>query len=209
VAGLLILQDQGLPPPGRVDLFTSLAPVLAAIPVALLVVRTYPLVLPRLARLAGRRRGVVMVVGLARGSSAALAGPLPAFALILAFAVVAFAAMARAAVARADISASWQAVGADAVVVAPPTGPGLTAAARRTITGVPGVRRAATISVIAGTSGQGVSLPVASWTRGSTRRSPPAPPRHGSRPPRWPGRAGPPHQPARCRCSYRPRAGPS
>ncbi|HYA50923.1 MAG TPA: hypothetical protein VEG33_07100, partial [Streptosporangiaceae bacterium] len=63
VAGLLILRDQGLPPPGRVDLFTSLAPVLAAIPVALLVVRTYPLVLPRLARLAGRRRGVVMVVG--------------------------------------------------------------------------------------------------------------------------------------------------
>jgi putative ABC transport system permease protein len=161
VAGLLILRDQGLPPPGRVDLFTSLAPVLAAIPVALLVVRTYPLVLPRLARLAGRRRGVVMVVGLARGSSAAQAGTLPAFALILAFAVVAFAAMARAAVVRADISASWQAVGADAVVVAPPTGPGLTAAARRTITGVPGVQRAAAISVTAGTSGQGVSLPVA------------------------------------------------
>ena len=49
VAGLVILRDQGLPPPGTVDLFTSLAPVLAAIPVALLVVRTYPLVLRQLA----------------------------------------------------------------------------------------------------------------------------------------------------------------
>ena len=161
VAGLVILRDQGLPPPGSVDLFTSLAPVLAAIPVALLVVRTYPLVLRRLTRLAGRRRGVVMVVGLARGSSAAQAGTLPAFALILAFAVVAFAAMARGAVARANIVASWQAAGADAVVAAPPTGPGLTAAAQRLIIGVPGVQHAATISVITGTLPQGVSLPVA------------------------------------------------
>ena len=161
VAGLVILRDQGLPPPGRVDLFTSLAPVLAAIPVALLVVRAYPLVLRQLARPAGRRRGVVMVVGLARGSSAARAGTLPAFALILAFAVVAFAAMARGAVTRAEISASWRAVGADAVVAAPPTGPGLTTAARRLITAVPGVRRAATVAVTTGTSGRGVSLPVA------------------------------------------------
>ena len=161
VAGLVILRDQGLPPPGSVDLFTSLAPVLAAIPVALLVVRIYPLVLRRLTRLAGRRRGVVMVVGLARGSSAAQAGALPAFALILAFAVVAFATMARGAVAQANIVASWQAVGADAVVTAPPTGPGLTAAARRLITGVPGVQHATTISVTTGTLAQGVSLPVA------------------------------------------------
>ncbi|HKA96826.1 MAG TPA: hypothetical protein VKD66_11230, partial [Streptosporangiaceae bacterium] len=161
VAGLVILREQGLPPPGSVDLFTSLAPVLAAIPVALVVVRAYPPVVRRLAKLAGRRRGVVMVVGLARGSAAAQTGALPAFALILAFAVVAFAAMARGGVARAGISASWQAVGADAVVSAPPTGPGLTAGARRLITGVPGVRHAATISVTTGTTDQGVSLPVA------------------------------------------------
>jgi len=102
-----------------------------------------------------------MVVGLARGSSAAQAGTLTAFALILAFAVVAFAAMTRAGVARADISASWQAAGADAVVSAPPTGPGLTTAAQRLITGVPGVQRVARISVTTGTSDQGVSLRVA------------------------------------------------
>ena len=131
-----------------------------AIPIALLVVRTYPLVLQQLTRLAGRRRGVVMVVGLARGSAAARAGTLPAFALILAVAVIAFAGMARGGVARADISASWQAAGADAVVTAPATGPGITPAAQRLITGVPGVQRAATISVTTGTSDQGLSLPV-------------------------------------------------
>ncbi len=59
----------------------------------------YPVVLRQLTRLAGRRRGVVLIVGFARGSAAAQAGVLPAFALVLAFAVVAFAAMARGAVA--------------------------------------------------------------------------------------------------------------
>src|SRR5262249_56991669 len=100
------------------------------------------------------RRGVVMVVGLARGSSAAWTGTLPAFALILAFAVVAFAAMARGAVARANIVASWQAVGADAVVATPPTGQGLTAAARRLITGVPAVHHSTAISATTRTSAQ-------------------------------------------------------
>src|SRR5207302_1949316 len=70
-------------------------------------------------------------------------------------------AMARGAVRQAGIAAPWQAVGAGAVVAAPPPGPGLTPAARRLITGGPGVQRAATISVTTGTSGQGVSLPVA------------------------------------------------
>jgi putative ABC transport system permease protein len=160
VGGLVILRRQGLPPPGSVDLFTSLAPVLVAIPVALVIIRAYPPVLRRLARLAGRRRGVVMVVGLARGSAAARAGGLPAFALILAFAVVAFATMARGAVARAGVAASWQASAADAVITAPATGPGMTPAVQRLITGVPGTRRAATVAVTTGTSGEGLPLRV-------------------------------------------------
>ena len=69
--------------------------------------------------------------------------------------------MTRAGVARSNISASWQAAGADAVVAAPPTGPGLTTATQRLITGVPGAQRVARISVTTGTSDQGVSLPVA------------------------------------------------
>ena len=185
--GLVLLRQQGLPPPGSVDLFTSAAPVLVAIPVALLVMRGYPVVLRRLARLAGRRRGVVMVVGLARGGTAAQAAVLPTFALVLAFAVIAFAAMARGAVQRADVVASWQAAGADAVVTAPAVGPGITPAAQRVISGVPGAQRFATIALTGGTSGQGMpDTRRPSSTRGSTRRSPP--PRRPRRFPRphWP-----------------------
>ena len=160
VGGLVLLRQQGLPPPGSVDLFTSAAPVLVAIPVALLVLRAYPLVLRQLARLAGRRRGVVMVVGLARGGTAAQAAVLPTFALVLAFAVIAFAAMARDAVQRADVVASWQTAGADAIVTAPDVGPGITPAAQRQISGVPGVQRFAAISLTEGTSGQGIQIPV-------------------------------------------------
>ena len=158
--GLILLRQQGLPPPGQVDLFTSAAPVLVAIPVALLVMRAYPVLLRQLARLARRRRGVVLLVGFARGRAAAQAGVLPAFALVLAFAVIAFAGMARSAVARADVAASWQVAGADAVVTAPPVGPGITPAAQRQITAVPGVRRWAAVAVAQGTSGQGLQLPV-------------------------------------------------
>ena len=160
VGGLILLRQQGLPPPGQVDLFTSAAPVLVAIPVALLVMRAYPVLLRQLARLARRRRGVVLLVGFARGRAAARVGVLPAFALVLAFAVIAFAGMARSAVARADVAASWQVAGADAVVTAPPVGPGITPAAQRQITAVPGVRRWAAVAVAQGTSGQGLQLPV-------------------------------------------------
>jgi putative ABC transport system permease protein len=143
-----------------VDLFTSAAPVLVAIPVALLVMRAYPVLLRQLVRLTRRRRGVVLLVGFARGRAAAQAGVLPAFALVLAFAVIAFAGMARSAVASADVAASWQVAGADAVVTAPAVGPGITPAAQRQITRVPGVRRWAAVAVTQGTSGQGLQLPV-------------------------------------------------
>jgi putative ABC transport system permease protein len=160
VGGLVILRQQGLPPPGSVDLFTSAAPVLVAIPAALLVLRGYPLALRQLGRLAGRRRGVVMVVGLARGNTAAQAAVLPTFALVLAFTVVAFAGMARGAVQRGDVAASWQAAGADAVVTAPVVGPGITPAAEHTIARVPGVRRFVMLSLDLATSAVGQQIPV-------------------------------------------------
>ena len=159
-AGLVVLRQQGLPPPGSVDLFTSAAPVLVAVPVAVLLIRAYPPVLRQLTRLAGQRRGVVRVVGLARGGAAAQAGVLSTFGLVLAFAVVAFAMMARGAVQRADVTASWQAAGADATVAAPPVGAGITPAAQHLIAGVPGVQRFATLSLGVGTSGQGLQIPV-------------------------------------------------
>jgi putative ABC transport system permease protein len=161
VGGLVILRQQGLPPPGSIDLFTAAAPVLVAIPAALLVMRGYPLVLRQLTRVTERRRGVVMIVGLARGSAAAQAGVLPAFALVLAFAVAAFAGMARSAVAAANVAASWQTARADATITAPEVGPRITPAAQRAIAGVPGVRRATAVAVASGTSGRGLNLPVA------------------------------------------------
>jgi len=161
VGGLVILRQQGLPPPGSIDLFTAAAPVLVAIPVALLVMRGYPLVLRLLGRTTRRRRGVVMIVGLARGSAAAQAGVLPAFALVLAFAVAAFAGMARSAVAAANVAASWQTAGADATITAPEAGPGLTPAALRAIAGVRGVQRTTAVAVATATSDQGFNLPVA------------------------------------------------
>jgi putative ABC transport system permease protein len=160
VGGLVILRQQGLPPPGSVDLFTSAAPVLAAIPVAVLVMRCYPLVLRHLARLAQRRPGVVMVVGFARGSSTAGTAVLPAFALVLALAVTAFAAMARDAVASAASLASWQATGADAVVSAPAQKARATAAALPAVRRVPGVTAVSTVAVTSGQSGQGLPVTV-------------------------------------------------
>jgi putative ABC transport system permease protein len=161
VGGLIILRQQGLPPPGSIDLFTAAAPVLVAIPAALLVMRGYPFVLRLFTRMTGRRRGVVMIVGLARGSAAGQAGVLPAFALVLAFAVTAFAGMARSAVAAANVAASWQTAGADATIAAPEAGPGITPAAQRAIAGVPGVQRTTVVAVTTATSGQGLNLPVA------------------------------------------------
>ena len=134
--------------------------MLAAVPVALLIMRAYPVGLRWLTRLSRRRRGVVLVVGFARGRAAAQASLLPVFALVLAFTVIAFAAMARGAVARADVAASWSATGADALVTAPEAGPGIIPAAQREITRVPGVQRSAAVSVATGTSGQGLQLTV-------------------------------------------------
>src|SRR5260370_36175175 len=109
-------RQQCLPASGSMDLFTSAAPVLVAIPVSLLVMRAYPLILRLLTRLAGRRRGVVLVVGFARGSAAAQAGMLPALALVLAFAVIAFAVMARGGGGRPDVSACLAAASAHSLV---------------------------------------------------------------------------------------------
>ena len=158
--GLILLRQQGLPPPGQVDLFTSAAPVLAALPVAALVMRAYPVVLAAAGPAGPAAPRDVLLVGFAHGSATTAARALPAFALVLTFAVIAFAGMARGAVTRADVMASWQAAGADALVTTPAAGAGITPAAQHLITTVPGVRRSAAAAVVQGTSGQGLQLPV-------------------------------------------------
>jgi putative ABC transport system permease protein len=161
VGGLVLLRIQGLPAVGRYDLYLSAAPALVAIPAAVLVVRGYPVVLRALLRLAGARRGVTGYVGLARSARTSLTAVLPAFALVLALAVIAFGAMVRDAVQRGEVAASWQETGADAVVGTVGSGISLPTAAQQAIAAVPGVRRTATVLETQGAIGPtGLDTPV-------------------------------------------------
>jgi len=140
IGGLVLLRDQERP---GGDLYTELAPVLIAIPAALVVMRCYPLVLRGLLRLAGTLPGATTFVGLARAARTAPRAVLPTFALILALTAIGFGTMTRAAVARGEVTASWQHVGADAVVNATTYPGSVTPRALRAISAVPGVQHIA------------------------------------------------------------------
>ena len=157
--GLIELRQQGLPSSGGVNFYISAAPVLVAIPAAVLVIRLSPLVLRGLLRIAAARPGVTAFVGFARAARASLAAMLPAFALVLALTVVAFGFMVRTAVLRGQTGASWQTTGADAVISLSPAAP-LTPARQHAIAAVPGVRRTAAALVTAGTPGSRAPLTV-------------------------------------------------
>ena len=144
--GLILLHDQGLAP-GSPDPYASLAPVLVAVPVAVIVLRCYPAAIRPLLRLTGRRRGVTAFVGLARAVRTAPTAALPVFALVLALTLVAFAGMVRSAVLRGEVAASWQEVGADAAISSPFA---LSPAQLRAISAVPGVQRTAALTVTTG-----------------------------------------------------------
>ena len=87
--GLVVLRDQGLSS-GSSGLYTSAAPVLMAIGVAVVVLRCYPPLVRELARIAGLSRGVVAFVGLTRATRTPPGTVLPSFALVLVLAMVAF-----------------------------------------------------------------------------------------------------------------------
>ena len=86
------------------NLYTSAAPVLVAIPAVIVVLRIYPLILRGLLRGAARGRSATGFLGLAIAARAALTRVLPAFALVLAITVAAFAGMVRNAVTHGEIS---------------------------------------------------------------------------------------------------------
>ena len=122
--GLIVARQQGVSGP---DPLTSAAPVLVAIPAGVLAVRLYPVLARGLLRAAGLRRGAVAYLGFARAARTTMISVLPAFALVLVLAVISFGGMVRAAVTRGEVAASWQQVGADAVIntqnVQPPLSP--------------------------------------------------------------------------------------
>ena len=158
VGGLVVLRNQGLSS-GNSGLYPSAAPVLVAIPVAVVVLRCYPPLARELARIAGLSRGVVAFVGLARATRTPPGAVLPSFALVLVLAMVAFPEMISTAVTRSQVAASWQQVGADAIVAAP-QGRVITPALQRQISSVPGVVSTAAAVVDAGTLPAGSELSV-------------------------------------------------
>jgi putative ABC transport system permease protein len=159
IAGILVFRQEGTASPttgagagagaaAGVNLYTSAAPVLIAIPAVIVVLRLYPLLLRGLLRGSARRAGATSFLGLARAARTALTPALPAFALVLALTVAAFAGMVRDAVTRGEVTASWQAAGADATVnlSGPLTGGEvITPAVVRAVAGVPGVTHAVAV----------------------------------------------------------------
>jgi putative ABC transport system permease protein len=146
VAGIVVFRQQGTQAGSGVNLYTSAAPVLIAIPAVIVVLRVYPLVLRWLLRGSARRSGATAFLGLARAARTALTPALPAFALVLALSVAAFAGMVRDAVTKGEVAASWQDAGADAAILAAPGSLGAAAispAAQRAAAAAPGVTRAA------------------------------------------------------------------
>jgi putative ABC transport system permease protein len=156
VGGLIVLRHTGIGPQGG-DLYPSAAPILAAIPVAIVMLRLYPLLLRPLLRLAARRAGVTAFLGLARAARVSATAVLPAFAMVLALSLVSFAGMVRGAVARGEVAQSWQEVGADAAISLPGS---ISAAQQHSIAGLPGVQRSAAVAITSSQSGRGAALAV-------------------------------------------------
>ena len=148
VAGIVVFRQQGTQPGSGVNLYTSAAPVLIAIPAVIVVLRVYPVVLRGLLHGSVRSSGATAFLGLARAARTALTPALPAFALVLALSVTAFAGMVRDAVARGEVAASWQATGADVTIAASgqySSEAAISPAALRAAAAVPGVTHAAAV----------------------------------------------------------------
>jgi putative ABC transport system permease protein len=147
VAGIVVFRDQGVQAGSGVNVYTSSAPVLVAVPAVIVVLRLYPLALRGLLRACARTSRAPAFIGLARASRTALTPALPALALVLALTVAAFAGMVRDAVVNGEVAASWQTAGADATVTPSYTAQRFTIspAAARAVAAVPGVTHAAEV----------------------------------------------------------------
>jgi putative ABC transport system permease protein len=149
VGGVIVLRDQG-DGLGSGDLYASAAPILVAVPVAIVLLRLYPLLVRPLLLLASRRSGVTAFLGLARAARASMTAFLPAFAMVLALSLVSFTGMVRGAVVRGEVAASWQQAGAAAVITAPGA---ISPARQRQIAAVPGASLTVPISLTTATRG--------------------------------------------------------
>jgi len=127
--------------------------------VAVAVLRCYPFLVRELARIAGLSRGVVGFVGLARATRTPPGTVLPSFALVLVLAMVAFPDMISTSVTRTQVAASWQQVGADAIIQAPRDAV-MPPSLQSQIAAMPGVVSTAGAEVDDATTPAGYELPV-------------------------------------------------
>jgi putative ABC transport system permease protein len=146
IGGLIVLREQGLGQANG-DLYASAAPVLVAIPLAIVLLRAYPLAVRGLLRLTGGRAGATTFLGLARAARVSAGAVLPAFAMVLALGLVAFSGMVRGAVVRGEVLSSWQQAGADAIITGPAT---LSAGEISAVAAQPGVSRVLPAAVVGG-----------------------------------------------------------
>ncbi len=147
VAGIVVFRNQGVQAGSSVNFYSSSAPILAAIPAVIVVLRLYPLVLRGLRRASARSSRAPAFLGLARASRTGLTPALPVLALVLALTVAAFAGMVRGAVIDGEVAASWHTAGADATVTSSYTAQSFTIspAAAQAVAAVPGVTHAAEV----------------------------------------------------------------
>ena len=147
VGGLIVLHGQGVSASegGGTNLYLAVLPVLVAVPVVLVMLRLYPLAVRGLLAVSARRAGATGFVALSRAARSSLTGVLPAFGLVLALSLAIFAGMVSEGIARGEITASWQATGADAVISAGPSSGPVSSASVQAIAAVRGVHRATAV----------------------------------------------------------------
>jgi len=149
VAAVFEVRRRGIAPPGEgLDPLLVAAPLLLALTGALLLARLQPVLVGALARLAGRRPGVVGFLGLARAARGTGGRPrpsvLPMLALMLAVTTAGFGATVLDSVDAARLRVARLAVGGDASVIAPP-GATLAQSFTTAAAELPGVRAVTTV----------------------------------------------------------------
>ncbi|GAA2282854.1 FtsX-like permease family protein [Streptomyces hawaiiensis] len=144
IGSVLTLRRRGAGGPG--DLLVSAAPVLVGLVAALVLVRLYPLPLRWAAGPAGRLRGVVGFLSLARaGRSPAAVATLPLLALLTALTTAAFGGSVLTGVSVARDRAALLETGADAAVTT--DGASLPAGLARAVGKVAGVREVTAVGI--------------------------------------------------------------
>jgi putative ABC transport system permease protein len=148
VGAVVALRLRGASPGTSNDPYVGSAPVLVAVAAGLIAARIYPVPLRMALRVAAPRRSPVGFLGIARAARSRPAVLLPALALVVALVVIALGGTLRAAVTRGQVAASWQQVGADAVIRTEGSQQVVGAAAQRAVAAVPGVTHAVPVSVV-------------------------------------------------------------